>query len=61
VLLREDDQLQRRPLVADGRKLRLDPPDCAMPLPKGARLVAGVDPKEVIVRRDNELLHVRMP
>ena len=32
-----------------------------MPLPKGARLVAGVDPKEVIVRRDNELLHVRMP
>ncbi|MFN7670806.1 MAG: FG-GAP repeat domain-containing protein [Planctomycetota bacterium] len=61
VLLREDDQLQRRPLVTDGRKLRLDPPDCAMPLPKGARLVAGVDPKEVIVRRDNELLHVRMP
>ena len=61
VLLREDDQLQRRPLAADGRKLRLDPPDCALPLPKGARLVAAVDPKEVIVRRNNELLHMRMP
>jgi hypothetical protein len=61
VLLREDDQLQRRPLVADGRKLRLDPPDCVMALPKGARLLAGADPKEVLVRRAHELLHVRMP
>jgi hypothetical protein len=61
VLLREDDQLQRRPLVADGRKLRLDPPDCVMALPKGARLLAGADAKEVLVRRAHELLHVRMP
>lgn len=61
VLLREDDQLHRRPLAVDGRKLRLDPPDCAMPLPKGARLLAGTDPKEAFVRRAHELTHVRMP
>ncbi|MCA3010117.1 MAG: VCBS repeat-containing protein [Phycisphaerales bacterium] len=61
VLLREDDQLQRRPLAADGRKLRLDPPDCALALQKGARLLPAADPKECHVRRAHELLHVRMP
>lgn len=61
VLLREDDQLQRRPLAVDGRKLRLDPPDCAMPLPKGARLLTANDQKDVFVRRAHEVLHVRMP
>lgn len=61
VLLREDDRLLRRPLASEGRKLRLDPPDCAMPLPKGARIDAAADVKEAIVRRAHEVLFVRMP
>jgi hypothetical protein len=61
VLLREDDRLLRRPLANEGRKLRLDPPDCAMPLPKGARIDGAVDAKEAIVRRAHEVLFVRMP
>ena len=61
VLLREDEQLLRRPLQKDGERLRLGPPTAKVALPRDSQAIAPTGlGDEVLVLGDHELLHVRM-
>lgn len=58
LLMQDGDRMLRRPLRADGARLRLDEADATLPLPGKAR-VRMLDDGEVLVRTDREVQHVR--
>lgn len=59
VLLRDGDVLQRRPFERDGERLVLAAPSSKLAIAADTRLDATSD-GAVLVRRDHELLHVRL-